>query len=80
MTDMTFTFASLSVLLLRLTVPNVFLRPVNARKEADQAKAQFVHPEGDHLTLLNVYHAYKSSSYLICQIVSSFHVASFVLY
>lgn len=43
------------------TVPNVFLRPVNARKEADHAKAQFVHPEGDHLTLLNVYHAYKSS-------------------
>lgn len=34
---------------------------MNARKEADAAKAQFVHPEGDHLTLLNVYHAYKSS-------------------
>lgn len=26
------------------------------------AKAQFVHPDGDHLTLLNVYHAYKSSA------------------
>lgn len=43
-------------------VPNVFLRPQNARKEADMAKAQFVHPDGDHLTLLNVYHAYKSSA------------------
>ena len=46
-----------------LSIPNVFLRPVNARKEADQAKAQFVHPEGDHLTLLNVYHAYKSNEH-----------------
>lgn len=27
------------------------------------AKAQFVHPDGDHLTLLNVYHAYKSSTF-----------------
>lgn len=37
------------------------MRPANARKEADQAKAQFTHPDGDHLTLLNVYHAYKSN-------------------
>jgi pre-mRNA-splicing factor ATP-dependent RNA helicase DHX15/PRP43 len=44
-----------------LSVPNVFVRPANARKEADQAKAQFTHPDGDHLTMLNVYHAYKSS-------------------
>ncbi|KAK4685021.1 pre-mRNA-splicing factor ATP-dependent RNA helicase DHX15/PRP43, partial [Tremellales sp. Uapishka_1] len=44
-----------------LSVPNVFMRPANARKEADQAKAQFTHPDGDHLTLLNVYHAYKSN-------------------
>ncbi|KAJ9106285.1 DEAH-box ATP-dependent RNA helicase prp43 [Naganishia friedmannii] len=44
-----------------LSVPNVFVRPNNARKEADQAKAQFTHPDGDHLTLLNVYHAYKQN-------------------
>ncbi|RSH78959.1 DEAH-box ATP-dependent RNA helicase prp43 [Apiotrichum porosum] len=44
-----------------LSVPNVFMRPSNARKEADQAKAQFTHPDGDHLTMLNVYHAYKSN-------------------
>lgn len=44
-----------------LSVPNVFVRPNNARKEADMAKAQFTHPEGDHLTMLNVYHAFKSS-------------------
>lgn len=44
-----------------LSVPNVFLRPANQRKEADMAKAQFTHPDGDHLTLLNVYHAYKAN-------------------
>ncbi|KAA1099675.1 DEAH-box ATP-dependent RNA helicase prp43, variant 2 [Puccinia graminis f. sp. tritici] len=45
-----------------LSVPNPFLRPHNQRKEADDARAQFTHPEGDHLTLLNLYHGYKSSS------------------
>lgn len=44
-----------------LSAPNVFIRPNASRKEADDAKAQFTHPDGDHLTLLNVYHAYKSS-------------------
>jgi pre-mRNA-splicing factor ATP-dependent RNA helicase DHX15/PRP43 len=47
--------------LLKLSVPNPFLRPHNQRKEADDARAQFTHPEGDHLTLLNLYHGYKSS-------------------
>ena len=37
------------------------MRPAAAKKEADVAKAQFTHPDGDHLTLLNVYHAYKSN-------------------
>jgi pre-mRNA-splicing factor ATP-dependent RNA helicase DHX15/PRP43 len=27
------------------------------------AKSQFIHPDGDHLTLLNVYHAYKSNEH-----------------
>lgn len=44
-----------------LSVPNPFLRPNNQRREADDARAQFTHPEGDHLTLLNVFHAWKSS-------------------
>lgn len=42
-----------------LSVPQVFLRPNDARKEADEAKMQFAHQDGDHTTLLNVYHAYK---------------------
>ncbi|XP_029209649.1 putative pre-mRNA-splicing factor ATP-dependent RNA helicase PRP1 [Acropora muricata] len=44
-----------------LSVPQVFLRPNEARKAADEAKMKFAHIDGDHLTLLNVYHAYKQS-------------------
>ncbi|KAI5815454.1 putative Pre-mRNA-splicing factor ATP-dependent RNA helicase PRP43 [Pyronema omphalodes] len=43
-----------------LSVPQVFTRPPSARKAADEAKAAFAHPDGDHLTMLNVYHAFKS--------------------
>lgn len=42
-----------------LSVPNVFVRPASARKRADEMKNLFAHPDGDHLTLLNVYHAFK---------------------
>ncbi|KAI0136980.1 P-loop containing nucleoside triphosphate hydrolase protein [Xylariales sp. AK1849] len=42
-----------------LSVPNLFVRPANKRREADQMKDLFKHPEGDHLTMLNVYHAFK---------------------
>eukprot|EP00127_Corallochytrium_limacisporum_P006517 Clim_evm48s229 gene=Clim_evmTU48s229 len=42
-----------------LSVPNIFVRPKEARKEADDAKQQFAHIDGDHCTLLNVYHSYK---------------------
>lgn len=44
-----------------LSVPNVFVRPREAAKAADEAKARFAHMDGDHLTLLNVYHAYKQN-------------------
>lgn len=44
-----------------LSVPNVFMRPKEAAKAADEAKAQFAHADGDHLSLLNAYHAYKQS-------------------
>jgi len=37
----------------------VFQRPAFARSEADAAKKRFAHVDGDHLTLLNVYHAFK---------------------
>lgn len=31
------------------------------KKQADEAKMRFAHIDGDHLTLLNVYHAFKQS-------------------
>ncbi|AEY94834.1 FAAR180Cp [Eremothecium gossypii FDAG1] len=43
-----------------LSVPNVFVRPSKDRKRADDAKSVFAHPDGDHITLLNVYHGFKS--------------------
>lgn len=43
-----------------LSVPNVFVRPNSSRNLADEMKALFSHPDGDHLTLLNVYHEYQS--------------------
>jgi pre-mRNA-splicing factor ATP-dependent RNA helicase DHX15/PRP43 len=33
----------------------------DAQKDADEAKAQFSHIDGDHLSLLNVYHGYKQA-------------------
>ncbi|GLJ09223.1 hypothetical protein SUGI_0104130 [Cryptomeria japonica] len=45
-----------------LSVPNCFLRPREAQKAADEAKTCFAHIDGDHLTLLNVYHAYKQNN------------------
>ena len=43
-----------------LSVPQIFVRPASARKRADEMKQLFAHPDGDHLTMLNVYHAFKS--------------------
>lgn len=39
-------------------MPNVWLRPNNQRREADAAKALLTVPDGDHLTLMNVYNQY----------------------
>ena len=42
-----------------LSVPQCFVRPNEAKKAADDSKLRFAHIDGDHLTLLNVYHAFK---------------------
>jgi len=42
-----------------MSVPNVFQRPKHRQREADDAKAQFAHQDGDHCSLLNAYHAFK---------------------
>ncbi|KEZ41840.1 Pre-mRNA-splicing factor ATP-dependent RNA helicase PRP43 [Scedosporium apiospermum] len=45
-----------------LSVPQIFMRPANNRKRADDMKALFAHRDGDHLTLLNAYHAFKGQA------------------
>ncbi|XP_038071105.1 putative pre-mRNA-splicing factor ATP-dependent RNA helicase PRP1 isoform X2 [Patiria miniata] len=45
-----------------LSVPQCFLRPNEAKKAADEAKMRFAHIDGDHLTMLNVYHAFKQNN------------------
>jgi len=41
-----------------LSVPQIFLRPRESAKLADEAKAQFSHHESDHLTLLKAFNEY----------------------
>ena len=45
-----------------LSVPQIFVRPAASRKRADEMKQLFAHPDGDHLTMLNVYHAFKGDA------------------
>ncbi|EPS93502.1 hypothetical protein FOMPIDRAFT_144381 [Fomitopsis schrenkii] len=44
-----------------LSVPTIWLRPPNQRREADAAKALLTIPDGDHLTLMNVYNNYQQN-------------------
>jgi ATP-dependent RNA helicase DHX8/PRP22 len=46
-----------------LAVENVFFRPKEKQAQADSKKAKFNQPEGDHLTLLAVYEAWKHSKF-----------------
>jgi len=44
-------------------VPQCFVRPSEAKKASDDSKMRFAHIDGDHLTLLNIYHAFKQSKW-----------------
>jgi ATP-dependent RNA helicase DHX8/PRP22 len=46
-----------------LTAQNVFYRPKDKQQQADNKKSKFHQPEGDHLTLLTVYNAWKDSKF-----------------
>ncbi|ETL28161.1 ATP-dependent helicase HrpA [Phytophthora nicotianae] len=46
-----------------LSVESVFFRPKEKQAQADQKKAKFHQPEGDHLTLLAVYEAWANSKF-----------------
>ncbi|KFA45814.1 hypothetical protein S40293_08975 [Stachybotrys chartarum IBT 40293] len=46
-----------------LSLLTIFYRPKEKQTQADQKKAKFHDPSSDHLTLLNVYNAWKLSGY-----------------
>merc|ERR1719167_132086 len=46
-----------------LSVQNVFYRPKEKQAVADQRKAKFNQPEGDHLTLLAVYNSWRNNKF-----------------
>ena len=46
-----------------LNLPTIFYRPKEKQTQADQKKAKFHDPHGDHLTLLNVYNSWKQNGY-----------------
>jgi ATP-dependent RNA helicase DHX8/PRP22 len=46
-----------------LSVQNVFYRPKEKQAQADQKRSKFFQPEGDHLTLLAVYEAWKNNNF-----------------
>jgi pre-mRNA-splicing factor ATP-dependent RNA helicase DHX15/PRP43 len=45
-----------------LSVPTCFVRPKELQNASDSAKNKFSHINGDHLSLLNVYHAFIQNS------------------
>ena len=49
----------LSIVAMISAVQTVFHRPKDKQQQADQKKAKFHDPAGDHLTLLNVYQGWK---------------------
>ncbi|KEG11287.1 putative ATP-dependent RNA helicase [Trypanosoma grayi] len=53
--------ADAAVIASMLEAGNVFVRPPSRGNEADQQHLIFHHPDGDHLTLFNVFHAFWSS-------------------
>jgi pre-mRNA-splicing factor ATP-dependent RNA helicase DHX15/PRP43 len=50
-------------LIVLFTVPNIWVRPNYKQKEADTARRWLSIPDGDHLTLLNVFDEYQNRTY-----------------
>jgi len=46
-----------------LNLHSIWYRPKEKQTQADQKKAKFHDPHGDHLTLLNVYNSWKNNGY-----------------
>ena len=50
-------------ILAMLAAENIWFRPKEKQAQADQKKAQFHQPEGDHITYLAVYEAWKRNNF-----------------
>lgn len=46
-----------------LSVQNIFYRPREKQQQADQKRAKFFQPDGDHLTMLAVYEQWKEHGF-----------------
>ena len=55
-----------------LSVQNIFYRPKDKQNQADQKKSKFHQPEGDHITLLNIYESWKNNRFSIPWCVDNF--------
>jgi pre-mRNA-splicing factor ATP-dependent RNA helicase DHX15/PRP43 len=44
-----------------LSVPNVYIRPKDQKDRADEKRRQFEHDDGDHITLLKTFQAFKAN-------------------
>ena len=53
----------LTIIAMLSVTQSVFYRPKERQQQADQKKARFHDPHGDHLTLLNVYNGWKQNKY-----------------
>ncbi len=42
-----------------LSVQNVFIRPYDRQKYADSLRKKFSYPDSDHISLINIFMAYK---------------------
>jgi len=52
-------------ILAMLSAQNIFYRPRDKQAQADQKRAKFFQPEGDHLTLLAVYDQWKLNKFSV---------------
>ena len=59
----------IAIVVAMLSVEPPFSRPAEKQSEADSRHLSFHHPDGDHLTLLNIYLHWQSSGYskIFCQ-------------
>ena len=49
-----------------LNAPNIFVRPRDKQEEAKHARDKFCHIDGDHITFLNCFYAFKSRNEKDC--------------